>query len=173
MWPGFGRAKAQLTSTLVSSHKLPRRITSTPMCHRIHNDFLVRTQHSGRGKAPLPKGASPSATPFPLLSPGCFHRGPRAKVPSRHLRHSTFCQPPPIATHTHLLLHQGTHNDFLAKIQHAGRGKAPLQEGASPSATPFPLLSPGCFDRKPCAQASLADTKLISDIVSLPRRCQT
>ena len=77
MWTGFGR-----DGSLVSSHKLQPRITSTPMCHRIHNDFLVRTQHSGRGKAPLQKGASPSATPFPLLLPGCFYQGPRAEVPS-------------------------------------------------------------------------------------------
>ena len=65
--------------SLISSPKVPPRLRNTPMCHRFHNDFYVRTQHSGRGKAPLPKGASPSATPFPLLPPGCVHRGPRAK----------------------------------------------------------------------------------------------
>ena len=44
-----------------SFHRLPHRPTAAP---KNPQRFPGETQHSGRGKAPLPKGASPSATPF-------------------------------------------------------------------------------------------------------------
>ena len=88
MWPGLGREKARLASKnkplCHSIFTRPPRLINTSMCQRTHNDLDVRTEHPGRGKAPPLKGASPSSTPSPLLTPGCFHRGPRAEVQTLH-----------------------------------------------------------------------------------------
>ena len=62
---------------------------------------------------------------------------------------------------------------FPGETQHSGRGKAPLPKGASPSATPFPLLPPGCLteDHVHECPVSPVGTKLLSCIVRLPRMC--
>ena len=84
------------------------------------------TQHSGRGKAPPLKGASPSATPFPLLPPGSSHRGPRAEVPpdfahSRSVARGPLLFPLCMSSDTTL------HDTFTHEVRLLGIGDCSLQ----------------------------------------------